>query len=135
MTHGRTESSSDVDGDATYVSENYEDHSHYYYNYTNSAGEQDGFIRHDDYPGDPATNLLGVSDEDRGTFDKVVRFMELAADTVVGDLRNDFVCTEDTDDHTSYSITLELGTDTGNNQRRTQHGILRIGLRFDLCDL
>lgn len=107
MIHSRTESSSDVDGDATYVSESYEDSSHYYYNYTNSAGEQDGFIRHDYYPGDPATNLLGISNEDRGTFDKVVRFMELAADTVVGDLRNNFVCTEDTDDHTSYSITLD----------------------------
>ena len=107
MTHGRTESVSDVDGDIPYVSENYEDSNYYYYNYYDNNGNPDGFTRHDYYRGEPATNLLGIGDEERGTFDKVVRFMELAADTVVGDLRNNFVCTEDTDDHTSYSITLD----------------------------
>lgn len=107
MTHDRTESSSDVDGDTAYTSESYEDGSYVYYSYTNIDGEKDGFTRHEYYSGEPASNLLGVSDDDRGTFDKVVRFMELAADTVVGDLRNNFVCTDETDDHTSYSITLD----------------------------
>ena len=33
--------------------------------------------------------------------------MELAADTVVGDLRNNFVCTEDSGYYTSYTVSLD----------------------------
>ena len=40
------------------------------------------------------------------TFDKALRFMELAADTVVGDLRNNFVCTDDSGYYTSYTVSL-----------------------------
>ncbi|MGN0181087.1 MAG: hypothetical protein ACI4DP_01530 [Candidatus Ornithomonoglobus sp.] len=52
-------------------------------------------------------NLWDVETEDRETANKMIRFMELASDTVVGDLRNNFVCTDDSDDSASYSITLD----------------------------
>lgn len=83
-----------------------------YSSYTNSDyryskyGSDDYFIRYDNH-GNAPSNLWGIDDESRPTLNKVVRFMELASDTVVGDLKNNFVCTEDTDDHTSYSITLD----------------------------
>ena len=83
-----------------------------YSSYTNSDyryskyGSDDYFIRYDNH-GNAPSNLWGIDDESRPTLNKVVRFMELASDTVVGDLKNNFVCTEDTDDHTSYSLTLD----------------------------
>ncbi|MDD6763327.1 MAG: hypothetical protein PUD92_06845 [Clostridiales bacterium] len=52
-------------------------------------------------------NLWDIEPEDRETADKIIRFMELASDTIVGDLRNNFVCTDDSDDSTSYSLTLD----------------------------
>ena len=52
-------------------------------------------------------NLWGIDKEDSKTADKVIKFAEAAADTVVGDLRNNFVCTEDTDEYSAYSITLD----------------------------
>lgn len=72
----------------------YLDSDNYFVKYPNSYSE---------FP----QNLWGIDNADRKTVDKVVRFMELAADTVVGDLRNNFVCTEDADDHASYSLTLD----------------------------
>lgn len=75
------------------------------YRYT-KYGSDDYYVR-SDYYGNAPSNLWDIDDESRPTLNKVVRFMELASDTVVGDLKNNFVCTEDTDDHTSYSLTLD----------------------------
>lgn len=52
-------------------------------------------------------NLWGIEDEDRETADKAIRFAELLCDTFVGDLKNNFICTEDSDESVSYSITLD----------------------------
>ncbi len=89
-----------------YTLHTYEDNGYYYYQHFNEDGEADGLTRHE-LASDPQQTLLGISEGDRNTADKVIRFMELAADTVVGDLRNNFVCTEDADDHATYSITLD----------------------------
>lgn len=52
-------------------------------------------------------NPWGIDDEDSPTVDKVLTFLEIAADTVVGDLRNNFICTADEDDYTSYRVSLD----------------------------
>lgn len=74
-----------------------------YYYYSDPDGY---FVKYSTY-GDFRNNLWNIDSSGRKTADKVIRFMELAADTVVGDLRNNFVCTEDTDDHASYTLTLD----------------------------
>lgn len=78
----------------------------YYYNdawyYSNSDGSYTKNTIF--YSGD---NLWGISEDDRKTVDKFLRFAELATDTVVGDLRNNFVCTADEDDFTSYRVSLD----------------------------
>lgn len=104
--HNYTTTVSPIDGTGTYTSDSYEDGGYYYYEHYNDNGEKDGLIRNERY-GDPKTNLFGIDEQDRNTVNKIFRFMELAADTVVGDLRNNFVCTEDADDYSSYSITLD----------------------------
>lgn len=52
-------------------------------------------------------NLWGIDDEDKATAEKIIRFAELTFDTIVGDLKNNFVCTEDSDESVSYSISLD----------------------------
>lgn len=52
-------------------------------------------------------NPWGISEDDAPTVDKVLTFLEIAADTVVGDLRNNFTCTADEDDYTSYRVSLD----------------------------
>lgn len=79
----------------------YTDDYRYYYDIDNY------FVKYPNSYSSFQNNLWGIDDTDRKTADKVIKFMEVAADTVVGDLRNNFVCTEDTDDHASYSITLD----------------------------
>lgn len=49
-------------------------------------------------------NIGGMSDE---TAEKAVTFMEIAADMVVGDLKNNFVYTGDTEKGAEYAITLD----------------------------
>ncbi|GEM_PF-6241716 len=58
------------------------------------------------YPGYIRNTLWDIPDDERDTVDKALRFMELAADTVVGDLRNNFVCTDDSAELTSYTVSL-----------------------------
>lgn len=84
-------------GYTSYTTKDYQ-----YYQY----GGDDFFIKSENHS-DAPSNLWDIDEESRPTLNKVIRFMELASDTVVGDLRNNFVCTEDTDDHTSYSLTLD----------------------------
>jgi len=52
------------------------------------------------------TGLWGISKDDSNEADKVIRFVELLTDTVVGDLKNSVICTESDDEHTTYSMTL-----------------------------
>lgn len=52
-------------------------------------------------------NLWGIDKQDNEIADKFIRFIETAADTVVGDLKNNFVCTKSTDEYTTYTITLD----------------------------
>ncbi|MCX7715390.1 MAG: hypothetical protein N2171_06655 [Clostridia bacterium] len=51
-------------------------------------------------------NMFGISDEDVQTVDKAVRFGELAADLVVGDLKNNLILVESTDEKDTYAIDL-----------------------------
>ena len=73
----------------------------YYYNYVD--GEKYNKYKY----ASSRPNLWGIEDEDRPMVDKMLNFMEIAADTVVGDLRNNFVCTGENEDYTSYSVTLD----------------------------
>lgn len=79
----------------------YTDDYRYYYDIDNY------FVKYPNSYSSFQNNLWAIDDTDRKTADKVIKFMEVAADTVVGDLRNNFVCTEDTDDHAAYSLTLD----------------------------
>lgn len=89
-------------GDEPYRSDNY-----YYgnsrYNLTSSdSNEYDRYSYSRSRP-----NLWDIEPEDRDTANKALRFVELASDTVIGDLRSNFVCTDDSDDSVSYSIALD----------------------------
>lgn len=52
-------------------------------------------------------NLWGVAKEDDEEYSKIVRFLELGLDTVVGDLKSNIVCTESNDEYTTYSLNLD----------------------------
>lgn len=52
-------------------------------------------------------SLWGINSEDEKTANKVIKFMELGLDTVIGDLKNNFVCTESNDEYTAYSMSLD----------------------------
>lgn len=80
---------------------------YYHYNDTMYRLEQnDVYIKQNDYTW-YYENPWGISEDDAPTVDKVLTFLELAADTVVGDLRNNFTCTADEDDYTSYRVSLD----------------------------
>lgn len=51
--------------------------------------------------------LNGMNDGDKETTNKVVRFVELACDTFVGDLKNNVVYVSGDDDSASYEISLD----------------------------
>lgn len=51
--------------------------------------------------------LWGIDSDDEKTANKIIKFMELGFDTVIGDLKNNFVCTESNDEYTAYSISLD----------------------------
>lgn len=51
--------------------------------------------------------LNGMNDGDKETANKVVRFVELACDTFVGDLKNNIVYVSGDDDSASYEISLD----------------------------
>lgn len=83
------------DGESYYELEKNDDGSYKYKRYGNSFS----YYNYD--------NLWGISEDDEKTVQKIIKFMELATDTVVGDLRNNFVCTEDNDEYSTYNITLD----------------------------
>ena len=75
---------------------------------TYSAWQEDGNF-------EPSTNWdftkssgsgQAISQSDRDMLEKVINFGEVLADTVVGDLKNNFVLTDNTDDSKSYTVTL-----------------------------
>lgn len=51
--------------------------------------------------------MNNMNDDDTDTFNKVIRFVELAADTFVGDLKNNFVYVSGDDDSETYEIRLD----------------------------
>ncbi|MCD8179948.1 MAG: hypothetical protein LUF26_00500 [Firmicutes bacterium] len=51
--------------------------------------------------------LNGADAEDKKTYDKVIRFAELACDTFMGDLKNNFVYVSGDDDSATYEINLD----------------------------
>ncbi len=75
---------------------------------SSSSSEPDIYISYDYYDSfEEGDNIWGIPSDSRHDADKFIRFMELAADTVVGDLKNNFICTESNDEYTEYSITLD----------------------------
>lgn len=66
--------------------------------------EWEAHPNYDDYPG--ALDI--ISTEDKNTIDKVVKFVEILSDTVVGDLKNNFVYGGESEyGGEKYSITLD----------------------------
>ena len=62
----------------------------------------------DIYMGSGAFDALNrMNDGDKDTTNKVVRFVELAADTFVGDLKNNIVYVSGDDDSATYEISLD----------------------------
>lgn len=60
------------------------------------------------YMGRSSCDSMGDSDEDdRETVDKIVRFVELIGDTVVGDLKNNIVYVSGDDNSSTYEISLD----------------------------
>lgn len=51
--------------------------------------------------------LNGADAEDKKTYDKVIRFAELACDTFMGDLKNNFVYVSGDDNSATYEINLD----------------------------
>ncbi|MCC8170167.1 MAG: hypothetical protein LIO59_07415 [Oscillospiraceae bacterium] len=51
--------------------------------------------------------LNGADAEDKKTYDKVIRFAELACDTFMGDLKNNFVYVSGDNDSATYEINLD----------------------------
>lgn len=111
MTHSMTSSS--FTGEDNYSTDDYKYDGKYYLRCTNEDGSPYyiSFENYDYASTDKPTTLwfdvYGIDDSDSATADKVIRFMELASDTVVGDLKNNFVCSDDNDEYTSYSVNLD----------------------------
>jgi hypothetical protein len=77
---------------------------YYYY-----SGMDKDWVSYNVYEGDTNRGALDmIAPEDKDTADKVVRFVELLTDTVVGDLKNNFVYIFDTENGgAKYSISLD----------------------------
>lgn len=77
---------------------------YYYY-----SGMDEDWVSYNVYEGDTNRGALDmIAPEDKDTADKVVRFVELLTDTVVGDLKNNFVYISDTENGgAKYSISLD----------------------------
>ncbi len=58
------------------------------------------------YDDEPAISWIGVEEDDKKIFDRVINFAELLADAFVGDIKNNFVLTESSDDSERYNLTL-----------------------------
>lgn len=74
-----------------------------YYFWDSNTGEYYGW-ENDVYM---TSSIMGISlTGNEKTDQKMIKFMELLADTVVGDLRNNFVCIEDNEDNAVYEVNL-----------------------------
>lgn len=61
-----------------------------------------------DYMGNGSCDVMNDADEDeKETTNKVIRFVELIGDTVVGDLKNNIVYVSGDDDRATYEISLD----------------------------
>ena len=74
-------------------------------------GEERTTVYHnaDDYMGRGALDSMSTArnDKDRDTVNKIVRFVELAADTFVGDLKNNIVYVSGDDNGATYEMNLD----------------------------
>lgn len=52
-------------------------------------------------------NLWGVDEGDKDTAAKAIKFAEVFADTVIGDIKNNFVCVDETDEYSSYTVSVD----------------------------
>lgn len=100
-----TETSADSRGSS---SRSYTENGITYSEYTSTRddGTQWHNVSADSYRYSNEVGLLGVSEEDQPVMGKMIRVVELMADAFVGDIKNNFVLTEKTDDSKSYSVSL-----------------------------
>lgn len=76
--------------------------------YSLDGGTRTRVYNGDMYSGKGTFDILNnANDEDKDTTNKVVRFVELAADTFVGDLKNNIVYVSGDDDSATYEISLD----------------------------
>lgn len=102
-------------GDETYTSNAeysaYSQGSDYITTYSHNGKDQQTNVYHNSalYMGRGTLDAMNTtrSDNDRETVNKVVRFAELAADTFVGDLKNNIVYVSGDDNGASYEMNLD----------------------------
>lgn len=79
-----------------------------YDNSDDEAEPQTNIYENDTYMGTGMFDEMNtMNDDDTDTINKVIRFVELAADTFVGDLKNNFVYVSGDDDSATYEISLD----------------------------
>ncbi|MBP3360899.1 MAG: hypothetical protein J6N52_08605 [Clostridia bacterium] len=61
----------------------------------------------DDYPTTLMGDFVGTNNTSEKTADKMIRFLEIASDLVVGDLKNNFIYNGSENGYHSYSISLD----------------------------
>lgn len=99
---GRTTEYKAYKQDGDYIS------TYYYINEDGNKDESTSVYKNSPYMGRSSCDSMGDSDEDdRETVDKIVRFVELIGDTVVGDLKNNIVYVSGDDNSSTYEISLD----------------------------
>lgn len=102
VTSSRTESSTNFDGTVSEYKTVTKNNINYNFNSHDESGNWSSYKSY----GNSA--MFAVADEDKETVDKVTKFVELLTDTVVGDLKNNFVYISDTENGgAKYSIALD----------------------------
>lgn len=100
----------DTQKTASYFSEAYSQDGKDYYRTIFASDEPseeyDGYYMYNS--GDFQDCILGstIKDYESRSTQKILRFAELLGDTVVGDLKNNIICTDDGDDSKTYEISL-----------------------------
>lgn len=79
----------------------------YYYN-GGETPDNTNVYKNSEYMGHGSCDIMNnTDDDDRETTNKIIRFVELIGDTVVGDLKNNIVYVSGDDDSSTYEINLD----------------------------
>ncbi len=81
---------------------------YYYINEDGNRDENTSVYKNSPYMGNASCDSMGDADEeDKETANKIIRFVELIGDTVVGDLKNNIVYVSGDDNSSTYEISLD----------------------------